>query len=264
MYGLGRRGRLSLVARMLPRLLELLEEVFFCALVLVPRRCLNVLATSKGLFSGDVRFTDGSGNFVDGSFKPTLVPTDVGGMRNIQSSATFILVIEKDATFQKLLNDGFLKSAGPCILITGKGYPDVNTRELLRRLHVEVDIPVYALVDADPYGIEILCVYAYGSLAMANETDSMAVPRIRWLGVHPSDVVTFELKDCPPLSYGDKSKLRNLLARPYVDSKPAWKEQMVLLDGLQRKAEIQGLCSVDPTFLSDVYIPSKIKFSGWI
>ncbi|XP_065309226.1 meiotic recombination protein SPO11 [Dermacentor albipictus] len=233
----------------------------------VPRRCLNILATSKGVFAGDIRFRDASGNLVDGSVAATLMPTDVSGISELASSASCILVVEKDASFQKILDDGFLNascSSGRCVLVTGKGFPDVNTREFVRRLHVELQLPVYALVDADPYGIEILCVYAYGSLAMASETDSLAVPGIRWLGVHPSDIEKFRLRDCPPLSHGDKSKLRDLLSRPYVDANREWKKQLLLLDSMQRKAEIQSLCGIGQHFLTESYIPAKIRLGGWI
>lgn len=233
-------------------------------LLQVPRRALNVMATSKGVFAGDIRFRDASGNLVDGSRGATLMPTDVSGMSDVSSSALYMLVIEKDASFQKLLDDGFLQKSMPCVLVTGKGFPDVNTREFVRRLHVELELPVYALVDADPFGIEILCVYAYGSLAMARDVDSLAVPAIRWLGVHPADIRTFQLKDCPPLTHGDKSKLKDLLRRPYIEANQKWKEQLLLLDSMQRKAEIQSLCGIGQTFLTESYIPAKISLMGWI
>ncbi|XP_064460695.1 meiotic recombination protein SPO11-like [Ornithodoros turicata] len=230
----------------------------------VQRHALNLLATSKGCIAGNVAFTDSDGNFIDCESKDVLIPSDVRGIREVRSPAKFILVIEKDATFQKLLDSQIVRLLGPCVLITGKGFPDVNTREMLRRLHDDLDVPVYALVDADPYGIEILCVYAFGSLALADET--LAVPRIRWLGIHPSDIETFQLEGSAvaSLGTGDKLKLKELMRRPYILRTPAWKRQLEILHRLQVKSEIQGLCSVNEVFLSDVYIPSKIKHNGWL
>lgn len=47
------------------------------------------------------------------------------------------------------------------ILLKGKGFPDVNTRMLLRRLWDMFSIPIIALVDADPHGephvLELCC-----------------------------------------------------------------------------------------------------------
>lgn len=51
----------------------------------------------------------------------------------------------------------------PCIIITGKGQPDVATRMFLRRLKATLKIPVLAFVDADPHGLKILSVYSQGS-----------------------------------------------------------------------------------------------------
>ncbi|XP_069128529.1 meiotic recombination protein SPO11-like isoform X2 [Argopecten irradians] len=92
-----------------------------------------------------------------------MVPNDVRALRYLHTEASFILVVEKDATFQSLLDNGFCAKLGPAILITGKGFPDVNTRMLLRILWDSFHIPVMVLVDADPHGIEIMSIYRFGS-----------------------------------------------------------------------------------------------------
>lgn len=46
----------------------------------------------------------------------------------------------------------------------GKGFPDLNTRLLVRLLTNTLKIPVFMIADADPHGMEIMCVYRYGSL----------------------------------------------------------------------------------------------------
>lgn len=46
----------------------------------------------------------------------------------------------------------------------GKGYPDTNTRLILNKLRELHTLPIYALTDADPYGIEIMLTYRHGSL----------------------------------------------------------------------------------------------------
>lgn len=45
----------------------------------------------------------------------------------------------------------------------GKGYPDINTRLFVKQLSCKLKIQILALVDANPFGIEIMCVYRYGS-----------------------------------------------------------------------------------------------------
>ncbi|XP_077942274.1 meiotic recombination protein SPO11 [Gasterosteus aculeatus] len=133
----------------------------------VSRRSLHVLATSKGFISGDLCYMEEDGTRID-----------------CRSTST-------DATFQRLLDDDFCTKMSPCIIITGKGVPDVNSRLMVRKLWDALHVPVFALVDADPHGIEIMCIYKYGSVAMAFEAHSLTVPSVMWLGLLPSDLQRF-------------------------------------------------------------------------
>lgn len=111
---------------------------------------------------------------------------------DIVSSAKFVLIVEKDATFQRLLDDNVCTKLSPCIIITvwfwslitsqkgtvsvlcickrcvcvdqGKGVPDVNSRLMVRKLWDTLRIPIFALMDADPHGTHHLSV----SLLSAN------------------------------------------------------------------------------------------------
>ena len=68
-------------------------------------------------------------------------------------------------------------------MVTGKGVPDLSTRQLVHRLSAEGGLPAAALVDCDPFGIEIMFVYKYGSLAMAWSAEWTAVPSLQWIGL---------------------------------------------------------------------------------
>lgn len=59
---------------------------------------------------------------------------------------------------------------GRCFSLQGKGFPDVATRLLVRLLWKSLGVPVLVLVDADPHGIEIMCVYRFGSLVSLSRT----------------------------------------------------------------------------------------------
>lgn len=48
-------------------------------------------------------------------------------------------------------------------IFQGKGFPDINTRLFVKQLSCKLNIPMLALVDANPFGIEIMCVYRFGS-----------------------------------------------------------------------------------------------------
>ncbi|XP_042347948.1 meiotic recombination protein SPO11 [Plectropomus leopardus] len=234
----------------------------------VPRRSLHVLATSKGLISGDLCYMEEDGTRIDcrSSSATVAVSSNIGGIKNIVSSAKFVLVVEKDATFQRLLDDDFCTKLSPCIMITGKGVPDVNSRLMVRKLWDTLHIPIFALVDADPHGIEIMCIYKYGSVAMSFEAHNLTVPSVMWLGLLPSDLRRLQVPEDSliPLTKRDESKLSSLLKRPYLTSQPEWQKEMELMQQSKVKAEIQSLAAIAPDFLANIYLPNKLRYGGWV
>lgn len=231
----------------------------------VPRWRLHVLATSKGCIAGDLSFHDVDGNYIDCSKTKSgiQVPSRIEGMQHIQTDASFVLVVEKDAVFQRLLDEGFCETMRPCIIITGKGFPDMNTRMLLNRLWKEFSPRFFILVDADPYGIEIMSVYKYGSRSLSFEAPMLTVPDMEWMGVLPSDIQRLRLRNDSliELKSSDRSKILDILARPYVlKSQLLYKELNVLLE-LGKKAEIESLDSISTSFLANVYLPTKLRYS---
>ncbi|XP_031229637.1 meiotic recombination protein SPO11 isoform X3 [Mastomys coucha] len=149
---------------------------------------------------------------------------------------------------------------------TGKGIPDLNTRLLVKKLWDTFHIPVFTLVDADPYGIEIMCIYKYGSMSMSFEAHSLTIPTVRWLGLLPSDIKRLNIpKDSLiPLTKHDQMKLDSILRRPYITYQPFWKKEMEMMADSKMKAEIQALTLLSSDYLSRVYLPNKLRFGGWI
>ncbi|XP_056404935.1 meiotic recombination protein SPO11 isoform X1 [Hyla sarda] len=234
----------------------------------VPRRSLHILSTSKGCVAGNLLYIEEDGTKVDcsGSTSGALVPSNVEGVTNLRTVARFILIIEKDATFQRLLDDDFCGKCGPCILITGKGVPDLNTRLFVRKMWDTFQIPIFTLVDADPHGIEIMCIYKYGSVSMSFEAHNLTVPSIAWLGLLPSDIERLHVpaEALIPLSALDQRKLQSLQKRPYLSCQPLWKQELEIMTLMKMKAEIQALTFLSPTFLTSVYLPNKLEYGGWI
>ncbi|XP_046675751.1 meiotic recombination protein SPO11 isoform X2 [Homalodisca vitripennis] len=190
---------------------------------------LRVFSTSKGLVAGDLVITTADKEVVNCS-KPrgVLVPQNVKEIKKIKSSAAFILLVEKDAAFQKLLDEGAHLRFAPCIIITGKGEPDINTRLLVHRLCQELAIPVFIVVDADPYGIEIMCTYRFGSLSLSEYSQHLAVAEVRWVGIHPTDIAKFCIPTVP-LTPRDFVKARDLASRPYIFQNQELLEQLASL-----------------------------------
>ncbi|XP_051041405.1 meiotic recombination protein SPO11 [Phodopus roborovskii] len=234
----------------------------------VPRRSLHVLSTSKGLIAGNLRYMEEDGTRVQCacSATATAVPSNIQGIRNLITDAKFLLIVEKDATFQRLLDDNFCSRMSPCIMVTGKGIPDLNTRLLVKKLWDTFHIPVFTLVDADPHGIEIMCIYKYGSMSMSFEAHSLTVPAVRWLGLLPSDIKRLNIPkgSLIPLTKRDQMKLDSILRRPYITYQPFWRKELEMMADSKMKAEIQALTFLSADYLSRVYLPNKLRFGGWI
>jgi meiotic recombination protein SPO11 len=234
----------------------------------VPRHSLHVVACSKGFVSGQLSFQEYDGNFMNCSGNPNgiLIPSHVHGIYNICSDAKAILVVEKDATYQRLLDDNILEKLKPIIMITGKGFPDLNTRLLVKRLWEKLQIPVLALVDADPHGVEIMCVYRFGSISQSYDADNLTVSSMRWIGVLPSDLekLSIDQEAQIPLTDHDRRKISHLLERPYVKAHSSIQQELQLMLRTGHKAEMQALSVISTGFLTDVFLPIKIKHGKWI
>lgn len=242
-------------------------------MIQVSRLRLHCVASTKGLVIGDIRvryFSDEQEHTkltsewtqLSNMESSTLIPYHVQDIQDLISDAKFVLIIEKEAIFQRLVQDEFhLKY--PCILLCGIGYPDVISRNLVCHLEKLLKKPIFCLVDCDPYGFDILCCYKYGSRACAFDSESLTAPSIQWLGLFPSDILQFHIsKHClSPLAACDIQKLEKQLSAPFLHSPElqTWRQELELMRQVQLKAEIQSLNSCHGmNFLQSVYLRTKL------
>ncbi|XXG46515.1 hypothetical protein AAC387_Pa02g1338 [Persea americana] len=239
-----------------------------CILLKCSRHNLNVVSVGKGLVMGWLRFLQAGRKF-DCMRSPSTghpIPMHVEEVEDVMCVAKYILVVEKETVFQRLANDKFCEK-NHCIVITGRGYPDVSTRRFLRLLVEKLCLPAYCLVDCDPYGFDILTTYRFGSMNMAFDAKLLRVPEIRWLGVFPSDAKKYHLPDrcLLPLTPKDKSKAETMLQRCYLHREaPQWRSELGIMLQRGMKFEIEAFSVSSFSFLSDEYIPSKIQDGVYI
>ncbi|KAL3423097.1 type IIB DNA topoisomerase [Phlyctema vagabunda] len=211
----------------------------------VERDAMNVVAAAKGLIAGYCQITTRDHSIVDYSAtsEGMLVPSTKGILDVDFNEARWILVIEKEATFRTLASSQYWKTsdAGKGIIITAKGYPDIQTRQFLCMLsRIQPSIPILALVDFDPDGLGIMSTYKYGSIALAHETNSLAVSSLKWLGIKTSDAMI-----CNPgviqLSARDRKVAARMLERKEFEREEEWRSELQQMLLLNIKAEIQIL-----------------------
>ncbi|XP_041972323.1 meiotic recombination protein SPO11 [Aricia agestis] len=238
-----------------------------CCLLELPPWSLGIVATAKGLIAGPLKIYHQNGSVTDCmTAGGTLVPQDVNGIVEFRSTAKYILVVEKDAIFQKLLDEGALVRLGPVIILTGKGYPDIVTRQLLCRLVAALRLPALALVDADPHGFEIFLTYKYGSLAHSHLSSNLSCTTLRLLGARPRDVAALAPTAARlPLTARDKRKLNALISRPYLNTPTGVVVKADLREMLSSgyKAEVEAVAPTTAA-LCDFYLPSKLIHGDFV
>lgn len=237
----------------------------FCKHFRVCRNAFKTLATSKAIAFGDVgiRTTETLLSFKTSEKGVSLISSPIQEA-DIDCSAMFVLVIEKDATFQKILSSSLYRDFNPCLFLTAKGYPDLATRSFLSMLCDKYPaLPVYALVDADPHGIGIYLNYKYGSQNEAmklSATISPFLPRFQLLGILPSELSRLQIpsESLLDLTETDKSLIKTMKGRTYMTSEPQVLQELETLERTGKKAEIQCLDGLSSDFLCLEYLRRKL------
>jgi DNA topoisomerase-6 subunit A len=193
------------------------------------------------------------------------IPPNVDKLEIVSVDAEYVLVVEKDAIFERLNEEEFWKK-NRCILVTGKGQPDRSTRRMVRRLWEEFNLPVYVLTDADSYGFYIYSVYRSGSISLSYESERLATPGARFLGVAVSDIERYKI----PRNFiikateRDIKRAKELLSYPWFKESKAWVRELELFIERGEKVEIEALSGHGFKFLSQTYIPEKISTGSFL
>ncbi|MHA1145913.1 MAG: DNA topoisomerase IV subunit A [Candidatus Helarchaeota archaeon] len=231
------------------------------------RNSTHVIASAKGMCIGRLKIRN-AGDVIDlqklgtggWSITPMLDTIEI-----VESDAEFILVVEKDAALIRLSEEKWWNDY-PCIILTGKGSADIATRMFLRKLSKELTLPVFCLVDSDPYGHYIYSVYLRGSKRLSYESPFVATPKMHLIGVLSRDLETYRIpKECRlDMSDSDLDRCDQMLEEPFVKQNPRWVEDLQLMKSLKKKAEIQALSSHGIEFLTETYLPTKLATGDWI
>jgi DNA topoisomerase-6 subunit A len=241
------------------------------------REDMLILSKEKGKVVGDMRIKSGD-DIIDlsrmGHGAYAIEPTpDLIEFKDV--NAEFVLVIEKDAVFQQLHRAQFWRKY-KAILVTSAGQPDRATRRFVRRLNEELKLPVYIITDSDPYGFYIYSVFKIGSITLSYESERLATPNARFLGVAMSDI--FGDPSAGKKPYLSETERKNYIIKAKeMDIKRAkelrnykwfqsrkWKRELDIFEEKKAKLEIEALTSKGLSFLIDSYIPTKISSSDWI
>ena len=175
-----------------------------------------------------------------------------------RTEADFILAIETGGMFQRLNYHKYWKTAN-CIIVSMGGVPTRATRRFIRRLADVRQIPVYAFVDCDPYGISnIYRTLKVGSGNAAHINQFFCVPQASFLGVTPQDIIDYQLPT-HVLKEVDIKRARDALKNdPFFQVHKTWAAAIEQLLGMGQRAEQQALIKWGLNYVIDEYLPRKL------
>jgi DNA topoisomerase-6 subunit A len=232
------------------------------------REELHLFANKRGLVVGKLVVND-AGDEIDlsrmgrgGWGIPSICEKD--DLAFVRNQAEFVLLVEKQAVWHRLNEDRFWDKHN-CILMTSEGQAARGARRFLQRVATELKLPVYVLVDNDPWGLYIYSVLKQGSINLAYESMRLAVPNVRFLGMSAFDYKKFDLSPAVKikLSKEDIARAEQMKAYPWFADKKWQREIQATIDA-GFKMEVDGFLTKSVSFITEEYIPKKLRDKDWL
>lgn len=233
------------------------------------RESLHLYADNAGSMVGPITLTD-TGDEIDcsrmgsgGYTIPSIVEPDVVEFK--KCDAQFVLHVEKGTVWRRFNEDKFWKKHN-CILTHGGGQPPRGVRRMLYRLHDELKLPVYCLLDNDPWGYYIYSVIKQGSINLAYESKRMAIPEARYLGLRSLDLERCQLSPSVRISLNDNDvkRVKQIAEYPWFAGKKAWQKEIERMLSNGFKLEVESLISKDISYVTETYVPERLAEQDWL
>src|SRR4029079_6645941 len=233
------------------------------------REELHLYAKNAGAMVGPITLVDtgdviGCSRMGSGGYSiPSIVEPEIVQFR--KNTAKFVLHVEKDTVWRRFNEDKFWRDHN-CILTHGGGQPPRGVRRILHRLHYELNLPVYCLLDNDPWGYYIYSVIKQGSINPAYESRRMAIPAARFLGLRSVDYDRCQLNPSVQIKLNDQDikRARQIAQYPWFANKKAWQKKIELMLKNGCKLEVEALISKDISYVTEQYTPQRLTEGNFL
>jgi DNA topoisomerase-6 subunit A len=233
------------------------------------REELRVYASNRGNLVGPLTVVD-NGDEIDcsrmgsaGYSIPSIVEPDA--VRFVKCGAKFILHVEKDTVWRRFNEDKFWREHN-CLLTHGNGQPPRGVRRMLYRLHTEYNLPVYCLLDNDPWGYYIFSVIKQGSINLAFESTRMAIPDAKYIGLRSIDFARCSLSNSVKIQLNDTDvkRAKQIAGYPWFTHHKGWQKEIQGLLSNGFKLEVESLISKGLSYVTEEYVPARLREKDWL
>ena len=233
------------------------------------REELHIFAKKRGAMVGNITVND-SGDTIDcrkmgsgGYAIPSICEPD--RVQFEKCEADFVLHVEKDTVWQRFNEDRFWETHN-CILTEGSGQPPRGVRRLLHRLNKELGLPIYCLLDCDPWGHYIFSVIKQGSISLAFESERLAIPDAKFLGIRSDDFERCNLSESVQITLNDRdtARAKQIAAYPWFKDHKGWQKEIKKLLSNGFKLEVEALINIDISYVTETYVPQVLAERRWL
>ncbi len=234
------------------------------------RENLNLNANRKGVLAGNMKVMDRFGDEmveIDCSKQGRsgwAIPSDVDNdIQFVDVKAKYVIVVEKDALWQRLNEDRFWKKEN-VILITPQGQAARGTRRLIRKL-ADKGLPIYVFTDSDAWGWYIYWTIKTGSINLAHIGGEVATPEAHFIGVTMSDLDKYEFLNKLTMNATevDLKRAQEMLNYEWIRKNKAWVVELERMIKSKKKLEQDALQGPRLTFVGE-YIKEKVANKDYL
>src|SRR5688500_12514165 len=233
------------------------------------REELHVFAENRGGMVGNITVID-KGDEIDcrrmgsGGYQiPSITEPDIIQFKRID--ADFVLHVEKGTVWNRFNEDRFWEKHN-CILTHGGGQPPRGVRRLLQRFNQQAKLPLICLLDCDPWGHYIYSVIKQSSISLAFESERLAIPEAKFLGIRAKDYQECELTDDVQIELNDNDRKRagEIAAYPWFKDHKGWQKEIAKMLSNGFKMEVESLIQKDISYVTEEYVPQRLKKKDWL
>ena len=233
------------------------------------REELHIFAENRGAMVGNITVVD-KGDEIDcrrmgsgGYAMPSIVEPDVIQFKKCE--AKFVLHVEKGTVWNRFNEDRFWEKNN-CVLTHGAGQPPRGCRRLLQRLNQELKLPIICLLDCDPWGHYIYSVIKQGSISLAFESSRLAIPEAKFLGIRSKDYDACDLSEAVKIDLTDNDikRAKEIAAYPWFESNRGWQKEIQHMLNNGFKMEVESLITKDISYVTETYVPQRLKAKDWL